>query len=357
MRKAIVRSIGGILTVAIVGVAWPWAVRAATVEGTLVAISGTSLPAVLTVQSGVTTYTVNVSSSTVLVRKFNAPSTLEEFAIGDLLRIEGTVTGTTIDPTTKIKNLSIQRKGSLFWGTILTIDATNKSFTLDPKHRKSLPDQTVLTTASTKFFQGNRAGVFDDLAVGMNVRIVGLWRKSLSRITADRILIKLTEINGTVSAVDCTAKTMTVKRNKGKSSEQTWSVAIKDDTVIRDKHLDPMTCAGIVVNDRVHVRGLKTGTFAINALQIWDRSINKTKHVWKGEISSIDTTTMSFVLDQKKGDDRTVMVTSETILVNKNGTAIAFTDLVVGHEVQVWGTLTGTTVTANLIMDKDLPSS
>ncbi len=325
------------------------------VEGTLVAISGTTLPAVLTVQSGVTTYTVNVTASTTLVRKFNGPSTLEEFAISDLLRVEGTVTGTTID-TTRIKNLSIQLKGSLFWGTILSIDATNKTFVLDPQHRKSLPDQTVITTASTKFFQGNRQGEFSDLAVGMNVRIVGLWRKLLNRVTADRILIKLTEINGTVTAVDCAAKTMTVVTNKGKKSEHSWTVNLTDKTVVRDKNLNQITCADVKVNHRVHVRGLRTGTLMLNALQIWDRGAKKTQNKWEGTVLSLDATTKTFVLDLKKGTDPTVQVTPETILVNDNGTVITFADLVVGHKVQVRGTLSGAIVTANLVMDKSLPA-
>ncbi len=354
MRIIVRSAVFGISLAAIAGLV-PAFASAATVEGTLVAISGTSLPAVLTVQSGTTTYTVNVTSSTQLVRKFNAPSSLEEFAIGDLLTIEGTVTGTTVDPTTKIKNLSIQRKGSLFWGTILSIDATNKTFMLDPKHRKSLPDQTVLTTASTKFFQGNRQGDFDDLAVGMNVRVVGLWRKSLSKITADRVLIKLTEINGSVGAIDCTAKTMSVVTNKGKESEKTWVIKLTDETVIRDKHLDIITCADIMVDHRVHVRGLKTGDLMMNALQIWDKGVNKVRRIWKGEISSIDGTAMTFVIQQKKGENRMVVKTSETIIVNKDGVAIAFSDLAVGDEVQIWGTLSGTTITANLIFDKDQP--
>lgn len=326
-----------------------------TVEGTLTAISGTTLPAVLTVQSGVTTYTVNVTSSTVLVRLFNGPSTLEEFAISDLLRVEGTVTGTTIDAT-KIKNLSIQRKSSFFWGMILSIDSTNKTFTLDPQHRRSLPDQTVITTASTKFFQGNRQGEFSDLVVGMNVRVVGLWRKSLNRITADRILIKLTEINGRVTAVDCTAKTMTVVTNKGKKSEHSWAVNLTDKTVVRDKNLNQITCIDVKVNHRVHVRGLKTGTLTMNALQIWDRGAKKTQNKWEGTILSLDATTKTFVLDLKKGTDPTVQVTAETILVNDNGTVIAFADLVVGHKLQVRGTLSDTTVTANLVIDKSLPA-
>lgn len=357
--KTLVRSVSGAMfAFAMLALFSHAATADSTVEGTITAISGTTLPAVLTVQSGVTSYTVNVTSSTTLVRNFNGPSTLEEFAIGDLVVVEGTLTGTTIDAT-KIKNLSIQRKGSLFWGTILSIDSTNKTLVLDPKHRKNLPDQTVITTSATKFFQGNRAGDFDDLAVGMNVRIVGLWRKSLSKITADRILIKLTQINGTVSAIDCTAKTMTMLRNKGKSSEQSWTVAIKDDTVIRDKQLNIIACNDVKAGHRVHVRGLRTGELTMNALQIWDRGAKKTQNTWNGEITAIDSTNKTFELKVKgkknSSTTYTVATVAETIIVNDNGIAIAFTDLLVGHDVQVKGTLSGTTITGNLIIDKDLP--
>ncbi|MBI4093217.1 MAG: hypothetical protein HY420_04810 [Candidatus Kerfeldbacteria bacterium] len=357
MRKLLVRSVGGTLAAAVIAVSLPLAAQAAsTVDGTLTAMSGTTLPAVLTVQSGITAYTVNVTADTKLVRLYGGPSSLEEFVVGDLLRVEGTVTGTTIDAT-KIKNLSIQRKGSMFWGNILSIDSTAKSFVIDPsKPKKSLSDQTVLTNSKTKVFQGNRAGEFSDLSVGMTVKVIGVWRPSLNQLTADRILIKLTELNGTVTAVDCssTPKMLTVQTKKGKD-KTSWTVNLTDKTVIRDKNLDPITCADVMVNHRVHVRGLRTGTATMNALQVWDRDVNKSRHAWKGTISSIDGTALTFVLDQKKGDDRTVAKTSETILVNKNGSLITFADLAVGHEVQVWGTLSGTTITANLVMDKDLP--
>ncbi|MBI4426702.1 MAG: hypothetical protein HY567_03930 [Candidatus Kerfeldbacteria bacterium] len=354
------RSVGGTIAAAVMVLALPWAVHAATVEGSLVAMSGTSLPAVLTVQSGATTYAVNVTVDTKLVRKFGGPSSLEEFAVGDLLSIEGTVTGTTIDAT-KIKNLSIQRKSSLFWGKILSIDATAKSFMLDPsKPKKNLPDQTVLTNSKTKVFQGNRAGDFDDLAVGMTVKVIGVWRKSQNQLTADRILIKLTELNGTVTAVDCTANTLMVKTKKGKQ-ETSWTVNLTSDTVIRDKNLNQIACGDVRVDHRVHVRGLRTDATSLNALQIWDRGAKKTQNTWNGEITSIDSTNKTFELKVKGKKNSTtsytVMTTVETIIVNDNGTVVAFTDLVVGHDVQVRGTSIGTNVTANLILDKDLPAS
>lgn len=354
-QRVAVTTTAALVAVALFGVIG--AADAATIEGSLTAISGMTMPASLSVQSGPTSYTVNVTSATELVRKFNGESTLEEFAIGDLLEVEGTVTGTVVDPTTKIKNLTIQRRGSLFWGQILSIDTVNKTFTLDPKHRKSLDDQTVFTTASTKFFQGNRQGDFDDLAIGMNVRVVGLWRKSLDKITADRILIRLTEINGTISTINCdaTPKTLTVKTNKGKKSENMWTVNLTSETILRDKELTPITCADMKANHRVHVRGLRTGSASLNALAIWDRGLKKAKVDYEGTISSIDSVAQTFVLDRKEKADLTVTLTAETIIVNDEGIAITFASLAVGHKIKVKGVLTDTTLAANLIMDKDLP--
>lgn len=351
MRKALIGGVAAAVLCAGIAVAYPALAASTTVEGTLVAVSGTTLPAVLTVQSGTTTYMVNVTSTTVLLRKYNGVSALDEFGVGDLLSIRGTVTGTTIDAT-RIKDLSIQRKDAAQWGTIESIDATAQSFVFNPTKR-GVANQTVTTTSKTTVFQGNRAGTFSDLSVGMTVKVIGLWRKSLSTIAADRILIKLTEINGTVSAIDCTANTMTVAVKHGKKTTS-WSVTLKTNTVFRDRSNAVIACTAVAVNHKVGVRGLKTGTNALNALQVFDKTTKKTQHTYNGTITALDTVNKTFVIDQKKGTDFTVTTSVETIIVNDEGQVIAFADLVNGHKVQVKGSATGTTVTANLIMDKSL---
>lgn len=338
-----------------------------TWTGTLTAMSGTTLPATLLLQVDTTDYTVNVTSDTVIIRKFNGTSSLTELAIGDTLDVRGGLTGTTIDAT-RIKDLTIQRKGGSFWGSIKSIDSTAKSFVLDPTFpKKTLPDQTITTTDATKIFQGNRLGEFSDLAVGMRVKVIGLWRKSTNTVAADRLLIQLTEVNGTVKSIDLTSTPNTITVTSPKSagaasngkvqatSTKNYVVAITSKTVIRDKNLVIIGLSDIKVGHKVHVRGLKTGTLTLNALQIIDLGAKRTLKVLNGSISSIDSVNLTFVLQQKKGTDVNVTTKAETIYVNNDGTAIAFTDLVVGHDVQVRGPLTGTTVTANLILDKDLP--
>ncbi len=344
---------------------------AATTDGTLTAISGITPPAILTMQSGTTVYTVNVSATTKLVRLYGGPSTLDEFAVGDLLRVEGTTTGTTIEAT-KIKNLSIQRKGAAQWGKVLTIDASAKSFTFDPMHNKHLDNQTVLTNSKTKVFQGNRAGTFEDLKAGMTVKVIGVWRKSQDQLVAERILIKLTELNGLVTAVDCAAspKTITVEtqskmKEMGKFaaglltnvelSSTLWTVSLTDDTVLRDRAMNPIACADVKVGHKVQVRGLRTGSAALNALSVIDKGAKRTAKEWEGRIASIDADAKSFVLDLKEKDDVVVLTVAETIIVDEDGKATTFDKLAVGHKLHVRGTLSGSSVTANLIIDQNLP--
>lgn len=351
--------------------------HAATVEGTLIAVSGTTPPAMLTVQMGTTTYTVNVSTTTTIVRKFNGASSLDEFAIGDMLRVIGTVTGTNIDAT-YIKNLSIQRKDASQWGTILTIDATAKTFTFDPMHKKNLANQTVLTTSATKIFQGNRKGAsFADLKVGMTIKVIGLWRKTQAQLVADRILIKLTELEGMVSAVDCasTVKTITVSTeskekklemttSEGNSSKKlaSWVVSLTDKTVIRGKNMVIMSCADVKAGHKVSVRGLKTGTGMLDAISIYDKGGKRNQNSWEGTIGTIDAATKSFTMGikslaqtERRATVATVNTTAETIYVDENGKPISFGSLAAGHKLQIKGSIVDLTITANLIIDKDLP--
>ncbi len=337
-------------------------------RGILTAMSGPTLPATLTLQVEATAYTVNVTSSTRIVRKYQGPSSLEEFVVGDDLRVWGTLTGTTIDAT-KLKNYSIQRVGGTFWGTILSIDSAASTFVLDARGRD---DQTVVVRSTTKIFQGNRAGVFADLSTGQTVRVIGVWRKSAKQVLADRILIKLTSLNGTIGSVDCTARTFTLNVKGGKFEESSlvkrltggttkiWTVTMTDATVLRDKELDPITCADLKANHKAHVRGLRTSASTLNALQVIDQGVKKTPKTITGVVSELDATAKTFVVTKSKAKTYgsttyTVGTTAETIIVNSQGTLITFGDLANGHRVSVLGSLSDDQFTANLIIDRDLP--
>ncbi len=260
-------------------------------------------------------------------------------------------TGTTITAT-RIKNTTIQRVGGVKVGRILSIDASTSMFVLKVG---GIANQTVTVPSSAKVFKGTIAGSFSDLAVGQTVKVVGLWRKSAHTITADRVLIRTTELNGKVSATNCTATpaTLTVNVKKGKTTTS-WTVTVDSLTVFRDRGSKPITCAMIQVKDTVHVRGFKTGAAAMTALQVHDSTLKKTQSKWTGTIGSNDVAGMTFVLKQKKGAELTVKTTAETLVVDGKGQAAALIALADGQSVTVWGVRTGTTVAANLIVDSSL---
>jgi len=319
--------------------------------GTLVSVASTTLPTTLVMQTGTTMYTVNITKDTKLVRKFNGESLLDEFGTGDILEVTGAITATTIEAT-RIKNTTIQRVGGVKQGIITSIDAAASKFVMKPHGATA---ETVTVPNLGKIFKGTIAGTFSDLAVGQTVKVVGLWRKTTHTITADRVLIKLTELNGKVTATNCTASpaTLTVDVKKGKTTTA-WVVKVDALTSLRDNRQNQITCAMISVKDTVHIRGFVTGTATMTALQVHDSSIKKTQSKWSGTISSNNIAGMTFILSQKKGIDLTVKTTAETLIVDDKGASVALIALADGQKVIVWGVKTGTTVVANLIVDSSL---
>lgn len=338
--------------------------------GTLTAMSSTTAPATLSLQVDTTTYTVTIGTTTDMVRKFNGDSSLIEFALGDTLQVEGTLTGTTI-AATEIKDISIQRRGGSFWGSIISIDTTAQTFVLDPTSPgRNLVNQTITVNSATKVFQGNREGTFADLAVGMRVKVIGLWRKSAHTVVADRVLIQLTEVKGTVKAIDSTStpNTITLATEKVEAGSHgnartfrktavDYTITLTSTTVIRGKNMVIIALGDVKVGDELVVRGLRTGTTAVQALQITDKRVKKSIKELEGSILSLDATTKTLVVRLKRGVNVNVITKTETIYVGSDGGAITFADLSVGDEVHVLGPVTGTTVTANLLIDNDLPTA
>ncbi len=78
-----------------------------TFEGTLKAVSGTTLPATLTITVGGVDYTVNVASDTSILSSLWGRSSLTNFRVGDNIRVYGSVNGTTINATV-IRDTSIR---------------------------------------------------------------------------------------------------------------------------------------------------------------------------------------------------------------------------------------------------------
>lgn len=144
-------------------------------------ISGTTLPADLTITKDDKTYTVKVTEKTNLLRKFGGKSDLAEFSKGDILSVRGKWTdeAKTVLEARVIRNLSIQKRKGTFWGTIKS--KADNTFVLAAAKRG---DQTVYLSGDTKIV--NRMNVtvtFADLKLGDRVRVSGLWDNKLNKIT------------------------------------------------------------------------------------------------------------------------------------------------------------------------------
>lgn len=347
----------GLTTSLLIGLAQP-ALAAddkADWQGTLTSIAGTTVPTTLQLQVDTTTYTVNLTVDTKIVRRFYGRSALEEFAVGDTLKVKGTL-DPSIDPDTinasYIRDVSIQRKGGTFVGRITSIDAAAKTFVLDVRG-KQRPDQTVKVSDATKIYLGHLEGRFDQLAVGQTARVLGVWRKSANLVDADRVHVKLTTRTGTITTLDCAAGTMTLRRGN-----KDWMVSLLPTTTYRDRTQNTViACTDLAVSHQVHLRGMRTASTALTALTVIDKGVLKTAKVLNGEVTSVDAgaMTLMFKTKGKQGADYTVNLTAASILVNSEGSAITLANVMVGHDVQVRGPITGTTMTLNLLINKDLP--
>lgn len=144
-------------------------------------ISGTILPADLTVSRDDKVYMVKVTDKTILLRKFGGKSELSEFSVGDTLSVRGKWTdeAKTILEARVIRNLSVQKRKGTFWGTIKS--KGNNTFVLASVNRG---EQAVYLGSDTKIFNRKQETItFADLKIGDRVRVSGLWDSKLNKIT------------------------------------------------------------------------------------------------------------------------------------------------------------------------------
>lgn len=147
------------------------------INAEITAISGSTL----TVSFNGKSYTVNTDANTHFQRHFWGKSSLSEFTVGDKVNVQGKFiddTHTTV-LARLVRNLSIQKRYGVFFGTVTVKNADN--FVMSTVNRGN---QTVYVIATTKFIKRNQTGMtFADLKVNDRVRVRGLWDKTLSKIT------------------------------------------------------------------------------------------------------------------------------------------------------------------------------
>jgi hypothetical protein len=327
------------------------------VTGTLAAMSGVTSPATITLTAGATTYTVEVSANTKVVRRFNGTSDLGEFLIGDTLQVKGKLSdaAANIITATWIKDLSVQRAGGTFHGSIVSLDCANSKFTYLPDKRV---EQTVNLSANTKFIRGGEKIVCGDLKNGERAIVIGLWREANKNIYADRVIIMMKTLSGTITKIETTngglPATLTVLLKKS----ETWTVNITSATKLYRRYMAVATIDEFAVGDTVEARGTKATGNVLNAKVVRDKSIVIKNRDFPGRIKSIDITARSFIMPIKLKDgvfDLTVTATDATKYFGEEHETITFSDLLVGNKVKVLGVYNSTnkTLAAQRIIVKE----
>lgn len=328
-----------------------------TITGTLTAMSGVSAPATLTVTAGATTYTVEVNTTTKIVRRYGGIGDLNELLIGDSLQIKGILSNDAVNTITAIwiKDLSVQRNGGTFHGNIVVLDCANNKFTYKPDKRA---EQTVFLSSNTKIIRGGEKISCTDMKNGERATVIGLWRQASKRIDADRIIVYMKTLSGTITKIKTTngglPATLTVLHKNG----QTWKVEVASSTKLYRRYMGIATIDEFAVGDKIEARGTQGTGNVINAKVVRDNSIVIKNRDFPGRIKSINSEAKSFVIPIKlKGGvvDLTVTTTDATKYYTKDHETAVFSDLSVGNKVKVLGTYNSTnkTLAASRIIIKD----
>lgn len=316
------------------------------VEGNITAMSGVEAPATLTILSGATTFTVEVSKDTTVVRKFNGSSDLSEFIVGDTVQVRGKLSDDAANTivATSIKNTSIQRVGGTFKGSIVTLSCDQNTFTYKPDKRDQ---QTVKLSSSTKIIRGGIKVTCNDLKAKERAKVIGVWRPSTKTIDADRVVVNVRTIEGKIDSVTLTDGGLPATMIVRKDEEKTFTVNISSTTKIFRKHMKTATIEELLVGDKVVVRGITNEDKSINALVVRDLSVLVKYGDFKGKVKSIDADAKTFVLSiisGKKIVDITV-TTSSTTKYKKEDHTKDFSYIEVGDKLKVLGEFTSSTKT------------
>ena len=128
----------------------------------------------LTVSKDGTTYTIMITSTTRLVRKYGAKADLSEFRTGDIVSVVGKFTDeakTTIEARI-VRNLTIQKRWGVFFGTVATADGMNQ-LTMTTAKRGA---QAVIVDGNTKLVNRKMEVIgLTQILVGHKIRVKGVW--------------------------------------------------------------------------------------------------------------------------------------------------------------------------------------
>ncbi len=149
-------------------------------KGEVTAISGTTL----TVTKNGVIYTVSTDSSTIFRRRFGGKSSVDEISVNDTVNVLGKWQNEekTQILATHIRDLSIQKRHAVFFGTVKT--KTDTTLVLNTVNRG---EQTVTIGTLTKLVNRKMEEIkMSDIQIGHRIRVKGIWdltNKTISEAT------------------------------------------------------------------------------------------------------------------------------------------------------------------------------
>jgi hypothetical protein len=275
--------------------------------GTLQPGFASQAPTTLVISTTQGMVNVNVVTSTVVVRRYNGLSALDELSPGDQLVVSGAMSGTNVLNATRVKDFTIQRAFTRNVGTITGFNSgmTQLSVTIssDPRHQAQNPlhpGQTVLVAVtpamSVTLSDGSLGTVQDNLSAGMAVTVIGvLNRNSLSFNTVFRIRVwsptpgKAAAIHGVLQSGFSTTlpSTLTVQTKY----LGIVTVTVDSSARIQRRYSGAGTIDQLNAGDNLSIAAIYQGNGVYSAKIVRDMSVQEAASLVIGRITSITSTT------------------------------------------------------------------
>ena len=253
------------------------------VRGTLSELPSTTLPTTMAITSGGKSYLVDVTASTVIVRRYNGKSTLTEFAPADDVEVWGAASDSGNIKAKVLKNHSIyltNTKG--VFGNIKSIDDANNAFVFTWKDK----DYNAKVDANTKIIiPGIKAKAkLADLKVGDRAQGRAVYSSLTKTYLAKHIVVvrragvdllkkaaKTVNKTGTISKIEGTVLPAVLKATK---DGKIYKINVTSKTVITRKHFGKSDLSEFKVGDKIRVIGkYNANTMTITALVLKNDSL------------------------------------------------------------------------------------
>ncbi len=286
---------------------------------------------------------VNVMTDTVVVRRYNGLSALDELSPGDQLGVAGAMSGTNTLNASTVKDFSIQRAFTRNVGSITGFNSGMTQMTVkvlsDPRHPKQnlmRPGQTIsvaVTPAmSVTLSDGSLGTVQDNLSAGMVVTIIGVFnRNSSSFNNVFRIRVwsptpgKAAAIHGVLQpGFSTTLPTTLTLQTKYLG---TLTVTVDSNTLIQRRYSAAGTIDQLNAGDNLAIAAVYQGNGVYSAKVVRDMSIQTAASLVIGRITSITSTAsvsptqyiITLVVVRGGAQARNPFLPGETVTLNATG--------------------------------------